>query len=278
MKNADGSVGEIAIYTKGIVLARRDNCAWLRKVYRPLLNAILDRQPVDVGFVLITDPCADLLENKVPVVGNLTMIRELGSNYKAKNYFIKVFADELRRMGKPANPGDRLEYVVVKTEEEKLGQDVLLGKKMRSIEMYLESLANAGNNTGPGAQPHIPNGQDTGIYPLEDIDYEYYIGHVLMNPVDQLFEIGYRDVLPRYNMLQYKAQYSRLHPVSVDTPVKMIVKMMTDLQRGPYTIKTVGPVIRSLGPWFKESKAIYDAQYTQMDTVTSRVTKLRISG
>ena len=44
---------------------RRDNCAWLRKVYRPLLKAILDRQPVDVGFVLITNPCADLLEDKV---------------------------------------------------------------------------------------------------------------------------------------------------------------------------------------------------------------------
>jgi DNA polymerase elongation subunit (family B) len=277
-KTVDGSVGEIAIYTKGIVLARRDNCAWLRKVYRPLLNAVLDRQAVDTGFELITNACADLLEDKVPVVGNLTMIRELGSNYKAKNYFIKVFADELRAMGKPANPGDRLEYVVVKSAAEKLGVDVLLGKKMRSIEMYLESVANAGSNVGQGAQPHAPNGQEEGIYPPEDIDYEYYIGNVLMNPIDQLFEIGYRDVLPRYNMLQYKAQHSRLHPVSVGTPVKMIVKMMDDLQRGPYTIKTLGPVIRSLGPWFKACKEVYDAQCAQMNTVTSRVTKLRISG
>ena len=64
-------------------------------------------------------------------------------------------------------------------------------------------------------------GQDTGIYPAEDIDYEYYIGNVLINPIDQLFEIGYRKCFcPRYNMLQYKAQYSRLHPVSVSTPVK----------------------------------------------------------
>jgi hypothetical protein len=79
-------------------------------------------------------------------------------------------------------------------------------------------------------------------------------------------------------MLQYKAQHSRLHPVSVGTPVKMIVKMMDDLQRGPYTITTLGPVIRSLGPWFKASKEVYDAHYAQTAAVTSSVIKLRISG
>lgn len=264
-KTTDGSIGSIYILTRGIVLARRDNCAWLRKIYAPVLRAALDRQPIDVAFEMITDACADLLEDKVPVEGNLTMIRELGSNYKAANYFIKLFADELRKMGKPANPGDRLEYVVVKTEAEKRGETVLLGKKMRSIEMYNESLQNIGAETG----------EASGLYPPEDIDYEYYIGNVLINPIDQLFSIGYIDVLPNYRHLEYKAQHSRLHPVSIETPVKMVVKMMTDLQRGGYTLENLGPVIRGLGPWFRAQKEYLDAQI-EASKLANRVVKLRI--
>ena len=265
-KTTDGSIGSIYILTRGIVLARRDNCAWLRKIYAPVLRAALDRQPIDVAFEMITNACADLLEDKVPVEGNLTMIRELGSNYKAANYFIKLFADELRKMGKPANPGDRLEYVVVKTEAEKRGETVLLGKKMRSIEMYNESRQNIGAETG----------EASGLYPPEDVDYEYYIGNVLINPIDQLFSIGYIDALPNYKHLEYRAQHSRLHPVSIETPVKMVVKMMTDLQRGGYTLPNLGPVIRGLGPWFRAQKEYLDAQILA-SKLANRVVKLRIS-
>ena len=44
---------------------------------------------------------------------NLTIIRGLGREYKSSTYFMKVFQDELMRMGRYVNAGDRLEYVIV---------------------------------------------------------------------------------------------------------------------------------------------------------------------
>ena len=40
--------------------------------------------------------------------------KSLGSNYKSATYPMKIFADELRNAGKPAQPGEhRLEYLIM---------------------------------------------------------------------------------------------------------------------------------------------------------------------
>ena len=86
---------------------------------------------------------------------------------------IKFSADELCKIGKPATPGDRLEYLIVKSYGVKDKQ--LLGYKMRLPSTYLERLD---SNTP------------------EPIDYEYYMEKALMNCIQkQLFQVGYKKEL-----------------------------------------------------------------------------------
>ena len=159
--------GKPDIMMKGIVLARRDNCAWQRKVYNKVLLNIMFRKPLMTTYDYIISHASKLLRGQVDY-RSLIIIRELGSHYKSMSYFMKIFSDELRMNGKPANPGDRLEHVIVKTSDP---SKQLLGYKLRTPDWYLEA-------------------KDT-----EPIDHEYYLEKVLMNCVEQLFQVGYKDEL-----------------------------------------------------------------------------------
>lgn len=300
--NRDGSfmknkkTGETEIMKKGIVLARRDNCAWLRETYMMLLRCVLDRAPIEQSYAILTKEIARLLRGQVQAKGNLTVIRELGADYKNSNYFMKVFSDELRRMGKPVNSGDRLEYVVVRTDREvSTGQEVPLGMKMRAIEMWEDAqeeakkpkpakpqvvqVAPAPVAAAPvsapkssrlkvvnAEQPPSPPKEETPVYPAENIDYLYYIEHILMNAIDQLFGVGYMAILPKYESIGYKPQHSRCHYASIQTPVKMIGKMITDLLRGysqysnPESEKLalIADTIEALPKWFSTRRTEVD--------------------
>ena len=162
--NKDGTFekdkkGDKKILKKGIVLARRDTCKYVHFCYTELLNIILNKEDIIVALTCIVKCVSNLITGKIPAKGFLSVIRELGANYVNDNFFMKVFADELRRIGKPVNPGDRLEYVIVKTKEEIESKKdkytvvnnggimttvitpavpikIDLGYKMRSLEIY----------------------------------------------------------------------------------------------------------------------------------------------
>jgi len=123
---------------------------------------------------------------------------------------MKMHAEELTKMGKIVSAGDRLEYVVVKTAEEIDGEEVLLGLKMRNIEMYEESLKYGKRNKY--------------MYPREALDYEWYIQHAVMNPIDQLFNMGHRKELKFCSRIYYENKPG--HKTSILTPVKMISKVI----------------------------------------------------
>ena len=165
---------EGGILMKGIVLARRDNCKFQRDTYREVLMNILTRQSMQSTLDIIVKHITELYCGQVPWQ-DLTIIRGLGSHYKSESYFMKIFGDELTKLGKPATPGERLEYLVCMSDEEMKHPDhfklkIKLGYKMRLPETYLERL-----NT----QEH------------EQIDYLYYMNKVMMNCVEQLWQIGY---------------------------------------------------------------------------------------
>lgn len=291
----DRDTGEKVVMKKGIVLARRDNCAYLRTTYMSLLRSTLDRDPFEKTYKVLTTQLTKLLRGQIVAKGNLTIIRELGANYKNSNYFMKVFSDELRRMGKPVNPGDRLEYVVVKTKEEMAGYKVALGKKMRAIEIYEEALE-AAKRPPPPPPPPLPPPQlevkevkrsrfiaSTDPLPIpttradirgsgkslevigkpEQIDYLYYIEHTLMNAIDQLLGVGYMTELAKYTTIGFTPQNSRCHFCSIQLPVKMIGKLITDELRGlecygnPESEKLtrIADSIDQLPQWFINKKA-----------------------
>lgn len=153
---------------KGVVPARRDNCQYQRDSYIDTAWDVLKRKPIEETFDNIIEMCLRLMRREVSWK-DLIVIKGLGSHYKNKSYCMKVFSDELCKIGKPAMPGDRLEYLIVKSYGVKEKQ--LLGYKMRLPSTYLERLES-----------------DT----PEQIDYEYYMEKALMNCIQkQLFQIGY---------------------------------------------------------------------------------------
>ena len=170
-KLCDPETDKDAIMTKGIILARRDNCQWQRQVYQKVLYNVMNRVPMQETLDIIVSEAMRIHRDDVEW-SDLTIIRGLGANYKSDSYFMKIFGDELRRIGKPASPGDRLEYVIVKSFG--IEGDQLLGYKMRLPETYIERLESD--------QP-------------ENIDAGYYLEKVLMNCVEQLWQVGYRPQL-----------------------------------------------------------------------------------
>lgn len=182
---------------RGIVLARRDNCIFLRNTYMAILDVIMKRRGLEEAIDILVDSIQRLLDGQVPF-DELIIIRGLGDNYKSDSYFMKVFADELKRLGKPVNPGDRLDFLIVDRPGVKL-----LGHKMRLREQYVDGLT-SGNP--------------------EPIDYNYYIEKALMNPINQLFEVGFKDTIAKLQHVSYRPT-NRHKNIYLDRPVQIILKM-----------------------------------------------------
>lgn len=195
-RNGNVIGNRLMMLKKGIILARRDNCQFLRKTYTKILDLIMNRGGLDEAIGILVDAIQELLDGKVPHE-ELIIIRELGANYKSDSFFMKVFADELKKVGKYVNPGDRLDFVIVQDPTA-----TLLGHKMRLSEQYLERLKS-------------PN--------PELIDYNYYIEKVLMNPINQLFEVGFKDTIPQME-ISYRPT-NRHKTIYLDRPIKIILKL-----------------------------------------------------
>lgn len=290
--------GEPIINKKGVSIARRDNCKYFREVYIKLVKVIMAKKPVSEGFQVLVDACLSLMKHSVVPRGNLTIIRELGSSYKSASYFLKVFSEELKRIGKPANPGDRLEYIVVKPPAEERGEKVPLGCKMRTIDMWEESQQMF--VTGPVPLPKIGEKPIdlSMVYPAEDVDAMYYIEHVFQNALDQLFEVGYLNELKALETLGYQPQFSHCKFAPVAKPVTMIAKMVNDYLRcyvqypnvEKEKLAVIVPLVEALPAWFEEKRvsisasgnagvAVTDAPselVVAIDTAAKRPSRLRV--
>jgi DNA polymerase elongation subunit (family B) len=290
-KKKDGSLGDYKILKRGIIVARRDTAKIVHKTYNKLLMMVLKEEPIKDSFNLIINTLDDLMNDRLPVRENLSIIRAYGT-YKSDTYFMKIFGDELIRMGKPVNPSDRLEYVIVKADAEKewkSKKDYPLGMKMRLIEMYEDSRKlNDNNNTDINkgsveileenttdgmdgmdvSQTHLKQTIDpsllldhpddplrvpdesTAMYPSENIDYEYYIEHVLKSPLDQLFSIGYMTKLSKLLHIGYQPFNKNAGAIPITEPIRMISKMINDYQKQGKTLDEIKPTIPQLKEYF----------------------------
>jgi hypothetical protein len=159
------------ILTRGIILARRDNCAFNRDIYESLLKAILHNQNIHHCFSLIMTPIAKAFRGEIPHQ-KFTIIKELGSNYKCANFSMNVFSKEIAKVGCPAQPGDRLEFVIVTTPSSI--PDASSGLKSANIGLRMRLY-------------------ETWKYTCEPpIDIMYYVTNVVKNSLDQLFNVGFK--------------------------------------------------------------------------------------
>jgi len=166
-KKGEHNLDPAKILKKGIVLARRDNCKYLRKVFSKVADVIMRKGNIEDAFDIIVDSIDDLISGRVNPK-ELSIIKTLGDNYKSPTYFMKVFGEHLKSQGKMIEPGERLEFVYIQDPSEPL-----LGKRMKLIEDY--------NPT------------------VDKLDYIYYLEHLLGNPLDQLFSVGYNQTLKGFD-------------------------------------------------------------------------------
>jgi DNA polymerase elongation subunit (family B) len=233
---------------KGIVLARRDNCIWLRRTYEKIIRSIFAGKPITDIFNIIIDAIIEVIELRFDITKELSIIKGMGSNYKSESFSLAIFSEIMKSLYRPVNPGERFPYVIVNDHQ---GRDKL-GQKMRTNELFLEQWESAGINYGEEFPADFVN--PDGLYPPEEIDSFYYINNVLMGPVDRLFEYGHLKIIDKYKNFTYNPQCNkRLKPVSVCSPIKMIVLMMKDNQEEikKYGIKCMIPKLKYMKKWFK---------------------------
>jgi DNA polymerase elongation subunit (family B) len=198
--------GEPDLFIRGVLTARRDNCKWSRDIYgdtlkKTIMDSVFDIAPED-SFVEVVNNLCDYVEplvsGNVPAE-DLCISRSLGANYKSTTYFMKVFSDELRKEGKPAQAGDRLEYIVMNRP-----QFTHLGKRMMLKDTYAERY---------------------GTDKEEKIDYGYYLEKQIQSPVDQVVSIAFKDIIDRLNDVIAYRPSNRHGWTRLDELIKMMVRM-----------------------------------------------------
>lgn len=191
-------------FIRGVLVARRDNCKWSRDIYTDIMMKVLldskdHKSSLDTFKETVDVLCGyvnPLVEGKIPA-DELYISRALGANYKSNTYFMKVFADEIAKEGKPARAGDRLEYLVMKRP-----QETILGKRMMLKETYNERY---------------------GTEKQEPIDYAYYLEKGIQNHIDQLISISFKDVIDKLKWIGYR-QNNRQNYTDLHEIVKMMVR------------------------------------------------------
>lgn len=161
------------IYSKGIMLARRDQCAWAKETFENTLWDDLLRKDIRVLAVEVAEKMLAPLRWQYPLQ-SFSVTQKLGYDYANDMYPLKLFAEHLEDIGKPARANDRVQYVVTKAPH--LPVDAKLGQKFRLIETLRDEMANNSNS----------------------IDHMYYVDR-LKNDMDQILSIGYMDQIAKYN-------------------------------------------------------------------------------
>ena len=234
---------------KGIILARRDNCNWLRVGYEKIVRGIFAGKTIEDGFDMIINMIVAVIKLDFSITDELSLVKQMGSNYKSTTFSLAIFSELMKSLGRPVNPGERFPYVIVNDHQ---GRDKV-GKKMRTNEFFTEEWEIAGLKYGdPVPEDYKPI---EGMYPPEEIDSSYYITNILSGPVDKLFEYGFARVIEKYSHKEYVPEKNtRLKPVSVVTPVKMVSLMLKDYKKEIASdgIKIMVPKIEGLKEWFRE--------------------------
>lgn len=185
---------------KGVTIARRDGCEWVRKIYIRIIESIVGEVQFDVVMGILVDAITNLLEGKVNYE-DLILIRSLGASYKNQRYFVRVYADLLERMGKPPAAGDRLSYIIIDNGGKTLGD------KMFPPDEWLASQSN------PDQKMRIR------------IDYMYYIEKLLLNVAERVLTVGYGEVMKKIGDNVKFRKTNRHKIVNITTPIKYLYQI-----------------------------------------------------
>lgn len=181
---------------KGILSARRDNCAWVATTYDKIVLYICCGASFYECMICLAENVRFMIEGGVNYKEFLVN-GSVNSEYKQAHNFMKVFADNMRALGKHIEAGERLYYLVIDNGGTHLGDRMVLE------DLYIESLST-----------------DT---PYK-IDYIYYLDKTASVQIDNVLFAGYCDTLIKaQSRFNYKTGRST---VSIVTPMKLINTML----------------------------------------------------
>jgi DNA polymerase delta subunit 1 len=199
------------IQAKGVVTARRELCSFILDMYSEIAEMIFSREGIRNILIYWYEQLGNLLKGNIPP-DRLTLNNKIGSSYKNDNSFMKIFSDYLKDMGYSYQEGDRLEYLIVKTD------DRLYGKKLRPYIEYMKS-------------------EDK-----EDIDYAYYLRK--MNSIKSLIDAEVsssnididrefkgprmRKSIPITNPTEYLLSYNKYYPNKLLKEVDYILCLLKE--------------------------------------------------
>lgn len=126
---------------------------------------MMSKPPIYEVLDIVHERCLELLSRSVPLSKIITT-KQMGASYKLDSAPMKVFGDEMNKLGRPVEAGERIPFVLVKSEEKKMGY------KMKTLEVFKE-----------------------GGYKL---DLENYIEKMLCTHIDQILSIVYKDEIAQF--------------------------------------------------------------------------------
>ena len=130
----DGKMNMDYIDVKGLQLVRRDNTAHVREVCKELLDVVLESNDTEAPKALALQRAIELIEGDVPIE-KLTLSQGLSDTYKVKGVGVSINSPDIRNInqahvqvvrkmrerqpGSEPQSGDRVPYVLTKTDDPK---------------------------------------------------------------------------------------------------------------------------------------------------------------
>mgnify|MGYP003624513939 FL=1 len=178
-RGKDGNMNMDYIDVKGLQLVRRDNTPYMREVCKELLDVVLDSSDTTAPQALARKRAVELLEGDVPNE-KLILSQGLSDSYKVKGESVSVLSEYIvdinqahvqvvrkmreRQPGSEPQSGDRVPYILIKTDD----------SKARAFEKSEDPVYAKEHNLA--------------------IDYPYYFLNKFLNPVCDLLEPLFENV------------------------------------------------------------------------------------
>jgi DNA polymerase delta subunit 1 len=206
----DGTMNMDYIDVKGLQLVRRDNTAHVREVSKELLDVVLESNDTEAPKALALQRAIELIEGDVPIE-KLTLSQGLSDTYKVKGMGVSINSPDIRNInqahvqvvrkmrerqpGSEPQSGDRVPYVLTKTDD----------PKAKAFEK---------SEDPKYAKEHgIP------------IDNEYYFMNKFLNPVCDLLEPLFEDPKEEiFGELLTKIKPKRRPKKKPETPIDELFK------------------------------------------------------
>lgn len=244
-----GIPDETKITKKGIIIARRDNCSWVRKSYLQILLNVLFQRPILRSINIINDDIVSMMSRSVQYL-NVLINKEIGSDYKeGSTYPMCVFAQELRKKGITIDGGERVDYVIVRLPEVRNQrgtlQKQLQGLKMRLLSQFIDGYI------------HFEKYGNTGNHEILPLDTLYYVENQMQNRIQSLLEIGYRNVITeneqriKNKQITYKPKQRKRTQIKTyigEDFIENYVKLLKVKQTYIKQINEISSHIQGLGP------------------------------